>query len=143
MRLPRTTLVVSLSLVLARLTLEREPQAAGQKQLAADYPGRIDYRLHLAKTHICLGNLLLDSAEVEPAKQRFEAALRSSPAVEPFFGVLAPARIVHAEYGTRCSTVLLRGPGSEMSYAERSFSPAGAEQETRRFGFPSARALAA
>ena len=72
-----------------------------------------------------LANLLLDSPDVEPRKRRFEAALKVSVAAEPLFTLLAEARIVDPVYGTRCSTVHFDG-----RYAERSFSPDGAEQET-------------
>jgi uncharacterized protein with NRDE domain len=75
-----------------------------------------------------LGNLLLDSPDVEPHKQRF----RESPlALEPLFGVLAQARIVNQRYGTRCSSVLLWGERSR--FAERAFDAGGAEQETLHF----------
>jgi uncharacterized protein with NRDE domain len=75
-----------------------------------------------------LGNLLLDSPDVEPRKPRFAAVLESSVAVEPLFTVLAEARIVDPVYGTRCSTVFFG-----RRYAERSFSPDGAEQETLHY----------
>lgn len=75
-----------------------------------------------------LGNLLLDSPDVEPHKQRF----RESPlGLEPLFGVLAQARIVNERYGTRCSTVLLLG--ERPRFAERAFDASGAEQETLQF----------
>ena len=75
-----------------------------------------------------LGNLLLDSPDVEPHKQRF----RDSPlAVEPLFGVLAQAKIVNERYGTRCSSVLLLGASTR--FAERAFDASGAEQETIHF----------
>ena len=81
-----------------------------------------------------LGNLLLDSPEVEPDKARFRQALEAGPAVETLIGVLAKARLVHPQYGTRCSTILLRAGGC-THYAERSFAPDGAELETRRYEF--------
>jgi uncharacterized protein with NRDE domain len=77
-----------------------------------------------------LGNLLLDSADVEPRKRRFADALESGAAVEPLFTVLSEARIVDPVYGTRCSTVSFG-----RRYAERSFSPDGAEQETVHYEF--------
>lgn len=80
-----------------------------------------------------LGNLLLDSPEVEPTKSDFAAAIGPAPAIEPLFGVLAKARIVNPEYGTRCSTVLLKG--GRIRYAERGFDAGGAEQETRDYFF--------
>ena len=81
-----------------------------------------------------LGNLLLDSPEVEPDKARFRQALEPGPAVETLIGVLAKARLVHPQYGTRCSTILLRAGGC-THYAERSVAPDGAELETRRYEF--------
>ena len=75
-----------------------------------------------------LGNLLLDSPDVEPRKRRFEDALASGAAVEPLFSVLAEARIVDPRYGTRCSTVFFG-----RRYVERSFAPDGAEQDTLHY----------
>jgi uncharacterized protein with NRDE domain len=75
-----------------------------------------------------LGNLLLDSPDVEPRKRRFEDALASGVAVEPLFSVLAEARIVDPRYGTRCSTVFFG-----RRYVERSFAPDGTEQETLHY----------
>jgi uncharacterized protein with NRDE domain len=75
-----------------------------------------------------LGNLLLDSADVEPHKQRFR---ESPPALEPLFGVLAQAKIVNERYGTRCSSVLLWG--GRTRFAERAFDTGGAEQETLQY----------
>jgi uncharacterized protein with NRDE domain len=77
-----------------------------------------------------LGNLLLDSADVEAHKQRFVPALDPAPAMEALFSVLAPARIVNPTYGTRCSTVLLKSADGRVRYAERSFDSSGAEGET-------------
>lgn len=81
--------------------------------------------------YYALGNLLLDSPEVQPYKQRI---LEASPAVESLFGILAPAKIINPEYGTRCSTVLL-DDASQVRYSERSFGPEGAEGETAHFQF--------
>jgi uncharacterized protein with NRDE domain len=78
-----------------------------------------------------LGNLLLDSPDVEPRKRRFEDALASGAAVEPLFTVLADARIVDPRYGTRCSTVFFG-----RRYAERSFAPDGTEQDTLHYELP-------
>jgi uncharacterized protein with NRDE domain len=78
-----------------------------------------------------LANALLDSADVEPAKRAFAAAIEPAPAVETLFAVLARFRLVNREYGTRCSTVLLKG--ERMRYAERVFAPDGAEGETRHY----------
>jgi uncharacterized protein with NRDE domain len=72
-----------------------------------------------------LGNLLLDSPDVEAHKQRFRD---SALAIEPLFGVLAQARIVNERYGTRCSSVLLWG--KVPRFAERAFDAGGTELET-------------
>jgi uncharacterized protein with NRDE domain len=80
-----------------------------------------------------LGNLLLDSPEVEGAKRRFGDALAGGAAIESLFEVLAAARIVHPVYGTRCSTVLTIG--ERVRYAERAFGPDGEPGETRHFEF--------
>src|SRR5687767_13134910 len=61
------------------------------------------------------GNLLLDSPDVDESKRRFKESL---PAVEPLFSVIAPARIVNGQYGTRCSTVLLQEK-NRTRYVER------------------------
>jgi uncharacterized protein with NRDE domain len=82
-----------------------------------------------------LGNLLLESPEVEPAKERFRAAIDPAPAIEPLFGMLAASRLLGPEYGTRCSTVLLRGKDGAVRYAERPFAPDGTDGETRLFEF--------
>ncbi|MGQ0545648.1 MAG: NRDE family protein [Betaproteobacteria bacterium] len=82
-----------------------------------------------------LGNLLLDSPEVEPDKARFRAMLEAAPGIEPLFGTLAPARIVNGQYGTRCSTILLRNGDGRVRYAERTYFADGAEGETVRFEF--------
>jgi uncharacterized protein with NRDE domain len=81
-----------------------------------------------------LGNLLLDSPEVESAKERLREAIAPAPAVEALFGVLAEARIINSEYGTRCSTVLVLGE-DRIRYAERGFDPAGDAGETLHFEF--------
>jgi hypothetical protein len=47
--------------------------------------------------------------------------------------VLKKARIVHPQYGTRCSTVLLKS--ERIRYAERGLAPDGSEQETRHYAF--------
>ena len=78
-----------------------------------------------------LGNTLLDAPEVDEPKRRLQAL--EVPAVEPLFGVLAPSKIVNERYGTRCSTVLIQGKTTR--YAERSFSPAGDDQETVHYQF--------
>lgn len=83
-----------------------------------------------------LGNLLLESPDVEPAKQRFRSAIDPAPAVEPLFTVLAASKILNPEYGTRCSTVYLREKNGRIRYAERTFDAAGADGETRHFELP-------
>ena len=82
-----------------------------------------------------LGNLLLDSPEVDGAKQALAAAAVAGPSVESLFGTVAPARIVNAEYGTRCSTVLLRTAAGHIRYAERGFGSSGAELDTAQYAF--------
>lgn len=79
-----------------------------------------------------LGNTLLDAPEVDAAKARFAIAISSAAAVEALFEVLAPSRIVHPLYGTRCSTVLRQGEDG-LRYAERSFAPNGVEGDTAHF----------
>ena len=80
-----------------------------------------------------LGNTLLDAPEVEGIKKTFAAELSPAPAVEPLFGLLETAKIVHPEYGTRCSTVLLSG--ERTRYAERTFAPDGSAGETVHYDF--------
>jgi uncharacterized protein with NRDE domain len=80
-----------------------------------------------------LGNALLDSADVEPAKRAFAASLEPAPSVETLFAMLARWRIVNPQYGTRCSTVLIRG--ERTRYAERVFAPDGTAGETRHYEF--------
>ena len=70
---------------------------------------------------------------MEPSKAAFRTELETGPAVESLFGVLKKARIVHPHYGTRCSTVLLKG--ERIRYAERGLAPDGAENETRHYAF--------
>jgi uncharacterized protein with NRDE domain len=79
-----------------------------------------------------LGNTLLDAPEVESIKGEFFEAIHPA-AVEPLFSLLHKARILNPEYGTRCSTVLLKG--ERTRYAERGFDPGGNEQETVHFQF--------
>jgi len=81
--------------------------------------------------YYALGNLLLDSPDVQPLKER---VADTPPAVEPLFTVLAQAKVINPQYGTRCSTVLLDA-GKELRYAERSFAPDGSDGETVRFAF--------
>jgi uncharacterized protein with NRDE domain len=80
-----------------------------------------------------LGNSLLDAPEVEAVKKDFAIELATGPAVESLFALLHKARIVNPQYGTRCSTVLLKG--ERTRYAERSFAPDGTDGETLHFEF--------
>ncbi len=93
-------------------------------------PRRLEPGIH------ALGNLLLDTPELAGSKAEFARALESSIAPEPLFGVLEAARIVAPEYGTRCSTVLLRSSDGDALYAERPFDRDGAAGQTARFEFP-------
>lgn len=79
-----------------------------------------------------LGNTLLDAPEVDAAKERFAVGVSSATAVETLFEALAPSRIVHPLYGTRCSTVLLQGTAG-LRYAERTFGADGVDGETVHF----------
>jgi uncharacterized protein with NRDE domain len=88
-------------------------------------PRRLDAGYH------ALGNLLLDSPDVQPIKHQIA---ETPAAVEPLFSALSPAKIVNPQYGTRCSTVLLDS-GKEIRYAERSFAADGADGETVHFLF--------
>lgn len=77
-----------------------------------------------------LGNLLLDSPDVEPHKQR----LRDCPAsMAPLFRALEPGKIVNERYGTRCSSVLLMD--EDIRFAERAFAADGSEETTLRYEF--------
>jgi uncharacterized protein with NRDE domain len=80
-----------------------------------------------------LGNTLLDAPEVDGIKKSFATELSPAPAVESLFGLLETAKIVHPEYGTRCSTVLLAG--ARTRYAERTFAPDGSAGETVHYDF--------
>jgi uncharacterized protein with NRDE domain len=82
-----------------------------------------------------LGNLLLDTPELMAVKSRFEGTGR---ALEPQFALLAGAKIVAPEYGTRCSTVLMAHGDGRMQFAERSFDPSGADGSTLRYEFAAA-----
>lgn len=79
-----------------------------------------------------LGNLLLDTPEVLQVKSRFEG---TGTAIESQFALLASAKIVAPEYGTRCSTVLLAHGDGRIHFAERSFAATGAESTTLRYEF--------
>jgi uncharacterized protein with NRDE domain len=89
----------------------------------------------LAPGCYALGNFLLDSPDVQEVKARFET---SAAALEPLFGLLAGARIVAPEYGTRCSTLVLAGTDGRVQFAERSFDAQGTEGTTARYEFSAA-----
>ncbi len=82
-----------------------------------------------------LGNLLLDSDDVQESKARFRSTIASCVAIEPLFEAVAAARIVAPGYGTRCSTVLIGRSDGRMQFAERAFGADGSEGETARFEF--------
>jgi uncharacterized protein with NRDE domain len=81
--------------------------------------------------YYALGNLLLDSPEVQPIKAK---AADTPPAVEALFSLVAEAKIVNPQYGTRCSTVLVDS-GKDLRYSERAFSADGSEGTTLHFQF--------
>jgi uncharacterized protein with NRDE domain len=80
-----------------------------------------------------LGNFLLDTPEVSGNKAQLARSIEWAPSIEPLFGVLAAAKIVASEYGTRCSTVLIRGGDGRLQFAERAYDAAGAELDTVRY----------
>jgi uncharacterized protein with NRDE domain len=82
--------------------------------------------------YYALGNLLLDTPEVQEVKARFQTA---PLAVEPLFTLLATAKIVAPAYGTRCSSIVLAGKSGRMQFAERSFDAAGTDGSTLRYEF--------
>ncbi len=82
-----------------------------------------------------LGNFLLDSPDVEPAKRALADTAALGAAEEPFFAEMAKAKIVNPAYGTRCSTVLLKDKSNVVRYAERTFAADGGDRETRRYEF--------
>ncbi|HEV8097207.1 MAG TPA: NRDE family protein [Burkholderiales bacterium] len=82
-----------------------------------------------------LGNFLLDTPELVESKTRFSHCVEPGPAIEPLFTVLAAAKIIAPEYGTRCSTVVLKGDDDRLQFAERPFDAAGAEGVTARYEF--------
>ena len=82
-----------------------------------------------------LGNLLLDTPEVAEPKQRFRDCVEPGPAIEPLFTVLAASKIIGPEYGTRCSTIVLKRSDGRIQFAERPFDPGGAAGVTVRHEF--------
>lgn len=121
--------------------MEKQASYSGYNLLACDgeqlwwTSNRDSAPRHLEPGYYALGNLLLDSPEVLPLKERAREIVEAAPSVETLFSLTAPARIVNPQYGTRCSTVLLVGEDDTIRYAERSFSPDGAEGETLHFEF--------
>ena len=90
---------------------------------------------HLQSGIYGLGNFLLDTPELAEAKTRFSQSVEPGPAIEPLFAVLAQAKIIAPEYGTRCSTIVLKGDDGRLQFAERPFDAAGAEGVTARYEF--------
>ena len=80
--------------------------------------------------YYALGNLLLDTPEVQDIKARFAT---TPVATEPMFSLLAAAKILAPVYGTRCSTVLIQNTDGRMQFAERSFDAAGTDGSTLRY----------
>jgi uncharacterized protein with NRDE domain len=121
--------------------LRRQASYSGYNLLACDgdelwwTSNRDSAPRRLEPGYYALGNLLLDSTDVLPLKEKARELVEAAPSVEALFSLTAPARIVNPQYGTRCSTVLLAGKNNAIRYAERSFSPDGAEGETLHFEF--------
>ena len=117
--------------------VEKQSSYSGYNLLACDgeelwwTSNRDSAPRRLEPGYYALGNLLLDSPEVLPLKDRAREVVEAAPSVETLFSLLAPARIVNEQYGTRCSTVCFMG--EEIRYAERTFAPDGAEGETLFF----------
>jgi uncharacterized protein with NRDE domain len=82
--------------------------------------------------YYALGNLLLDTPEVAEVRTNFES---TAVAMEPLFALLATAKIIAPIYGTRCSTVLMRGADGRLQFAERPFGADGSAGSTVRFEF--------
>lgn len=80
-----------------------------------------------------LGNFLLDTPELGDHKARLARSIDPGPSMEPLLGVLAAARIVAPEYGTRCSTILIRHREGAMQFAERAYDSGGGEGATVRY----------
>lgn len=114
--------------------VEKQSSYSGYNLLACDgeelwwTSNRDSAPRRLEPGYYALGNLLLDSPEVLPLKDRAREVIEAAPSVETLFSLLAPARIVNEQYGTRCSTVCFMG--KDVRYAERTFAPDGAEGET-------------
>jgi uncharacterized protein with NRDE domain len=128
---------------IARFVADVEPHAAeysGFNLLAADgaslwsLSNRGGATRELPPGIYGLGNSLLDADEVGEAKAAFQAAVATTPSVEVLVDVLARWRIVNPQYGTRCSTVLLKGE-RRLRYAERAYAPDAGEEDTIEYGF--------
>lgn len=123
--------------------VERQASYSGYNLLACDgvelwwTSNRDSAPRRLEPGYYALGNLLLDSPDVLPLKQRAREVIEAAPSAETLFSLTAAARIVDPQYGTRCSTVCM--VGKTVRYAERSFSPEGAEGETLQFEFSAQR----
>lgn len=115
---------------------ERKADFSGFNLLASDgaelwwLSNRDGAARRLAPGWYGLGNLLLDSPDVEPHKQRIG---RCPASMEPLLRALEPGKIVNERYGTRCSSVLLMD--DELRFAERAFAADGSEQTTLRYEF--------
>ena len=115
---------------------ERKAEFSGFNLLASDgaelwwLSNRDGAPRRLAPGWYGLGNLLLDSPDVEPHKQRIG---RCPASMEPLFRALEPGKIVNERYGTRCSSVLLMD--DDLRFAERAFAADGSEQTTLRYEF--------
>src|SRR5690349_6735681 len=119
--------------------VEQQARYSGYNLLACDgnelwwTSNRDSAPRRLEPGYYALGNLLLDSDDVLPLKDRMREVVEAAPAVETLFSLVAKARIVNEEYGTRCSTICMLG--EMIRYAERGFAPDGAEGETNFFEF--------
>jgi uncharacterized protein with NRDE domain len=117
--------------------VEKQASYSGYNLLACDgvelwwTSNRDSAPRRLEPGYYALGNLLLDSPDVLPLKERAREVIEAAPAIETLFSLTAGARIVNEQYGTRCSTVCMIG--KTIRYAERAFASDGAEGETLYF----------
>jgi uncharacterized protein with NRDE domain len=79
-----------------------------------------------------LGNELLDTPEVAGIRAEFE---KTPAAMEPLFSLLATAKIVSPDYGTRCATIVLADAAGRVRFAERPFDAEGRDGTTLRYEF--------
>jgi uncharacterized protein with NRDE domain len=123
--------------------VEKQASYSGYNLLACDgeelwwTSNRDSAPRRLAPGYYALGNLLLDSADVLPLKERARQVIEAGPSMEALFSLTAKARIVNEQYGTRCSTVCMIG--KTVRYAERAFAADGTEGETPYFEFSAQR----